>query len=130
MTKTCPSEYKLVIEGRLPGLNEYSNAERSMSGSRKAAKIKREVQDTIGYYILRDLRGVRIERKVRLDIKWYEPNRKRDYDNIAFAKKFIQDALVEMGVLQNDGWKHIGGFSDSFDVDKVNPRVEVIITEI
>lgn len=122
-------EYKFTIEGRLPGLNEYSNAERSMSGSRKSARMKREAQDVIGYYILRDLRGVKISRPVVINIFWYEPNRKRDYDNIAFAKKFIQDALVEMGVLQNDGWSHVVGLSDSFAVDKENPRIEVTLKE-
>lgn len=101
-----------------------------MTGYRKAAKLKRETQDIIGFYILKDLRKVRIDRPVRLKFFWYEPNRKRDYDNIAFAKKFIQDALVEMGVLKNDGWLYIVGLSDDFAVDKEKPRVEVIIAEV
>ena len=42
----------------------------------------------------------------------------------------IQDALVECGVLQNDGWKNIVGFSDDFFVDPKNPRIEVDIEEI
>jgi len=49
--------------------------------------------------------------------------------NIAFAKKFIQDSLVQMGVLENDGWKHIEYFTDSFAVDPKNPRVEVVIED-
>ena len=51
-------------------------------------------------------------------------------DNIAFAKKFIQDALVKSRVLKNDGWNDIDGFSDDFRVDKKRPRVEVRIEEI
>ena len=54
---------------------------------------------------------------------------RRDKDNIAFAKKFIQDSLVHAGVLQNDGWKHIEHFTDDFAVDPKNPRVEVVIEE-
>ena len=60
---------------------------------------------------------------------WVEPNRRRDKDNIAFAKKFVQDSLVRMGVLENDGWKQIEYFTDSFAVDPENPRVEVIIED-
>ena len=51
-------------------------------------------------------------------------------DNIAFAKKFIQDALVETGVLRNDGWSEIEGFTDNFALDPKNPRVEVTIEEM
>ena len=119
--------YRLVVEGRLPGLNEYIAAER---GNRyKAAKLKREAQEVIGYAIRTQLRGVRIRNPVAMRYLWVEPNRKRDKDNITFARKFIQDALVEAGVLRNDGWKEIEGFSDSFAVEEKRPRIEVEITE-
>ena len=39
------------------------------------------------------------------------------------------DALVETGVLRNDGWSEIEGFSDDFALDPKNPRVEVTIEE-
>lgn len=51
-------------------------------------------------------------------------------DNIAFAKKFILDALVKKGVLKDDGWKWVKGFTDEFFVDKKNPRVEVEMEEV
>lgn len=55
----------------------------------------------------------------------------RDKDNISsFGRKVIQDGLVRVGVLKNDGWKHIEGFSDRFRVDEKNPRVEVEIIEV
>ena len=50
-------------------------------------------------------------------------------DNIAFAKKFIQDSLVKEKVIQNDGWKEIDSWSDEFSVDAQHPRVEVDIEE-
>lgn len=34
-----------------------------------------------------------------------------------------------MNVLHNDGWKQIVAFSDTFYIDKENPRIEVLITE-
>lgn len=42
----------------------------------------------------------------------------------------VQDALVSAGVLKDDGWKHVVGFSDRFDVDKANPHIEVRIREV
>ena len=42
----------------------------------------------------------------------------------------IQDELVKSRILQNDGWANIIGFSDSFAVDKQDPRIEVRIIEV
>ena len=100
-------KYKLTIPGLLPGLNEYIDAERSYKGKYKAASMKRQAQNVIGYMIRTQLRGVRFTRPVVIRYLWVEPSRRRDKDNIAFAKKFIQDALVETGVLRNDGWSEI-----------------------
>lgn len=61
---------------------------------------------------------------------WYEQNRRRDKDNIAFAHKFIQDAFVEIGLLEGDGWAYIAGFTDDFSVDSKRPRIEVSIEEV
>ena len=66
-----------------------------------------------------------------LHFSWYEPNRKRDLDNISsFGRKVIQDALVDCGVLKNDGWKYVKGFIDEFYVDREHPRIEVEIEEL
>lgn len=118
---------KLVITGKLPSLNEYSNAERRHRQG--GARMKKQVESEIGWQIKKQLRGVKYSKPVYIAYKWIEPNRYRDKDNIAFAKKFIQDALVRNGVLKNDGWNEVSGFSDSFDVDKKNPRIEVVIID-
>ena len=54
--------------------------------------MKRQAQNVIGYMIRTQLRGVRFTRPVVIRYLWIEPSRRRDKDNIAFAKKFIQDA--------------------------------------
>lgn len=118
----------LTIPGRLPGLNEYVNAERSHR--QKAAALKRDVQRRIALEIRSQLKGVRFSGPVFMDYTWIEPDRRRDKDNVAFARKFIQDALVHCGVLQNDGWTDVAGFTDCFLVDKENPRVEIRITTV
>lgn len=120
--------YKFTIPGQLPGLNEYISAER---GNRyAAAKMKRNAQELIGWSIRNDLGVISIDRPVQIKYRWFEKNRRRDKDNIAFARKFIQDALVECGVLPGDGWAWIEGFSDEFAVDPRLPRVEVEIEEV
>lgn len=122
-------KHQLTIPGILPGLNEYIDAERGHKGKYKAASMKKQAQNVIGYMIKTQLRGVRFDRPVVIHYLWIEPSRRRDKDNIAFAKKFIQDSLVEAGVLKNDGWANIEHFTDDFAVDPKNPRVEVTIEE-
>lgn len=121
-------KYTLTIKGRLPGLNEYSNAERAYK--QKAARMKRETQELIQWAARLQLRGVRFIHPVHMSYRWIEKDRRRDKDNIAFAKKFVQDALVEIGVLKDDGWTGVEGFDDNFDVDHKAPRVVVTIWEV
>lgn len=120
---------KLVIPGRLPGLNEYIAAERQHR--QKAAKLKREAEDRVLWCARSCLRGWKARGPVVMRYTWYEPDRRRDKDNISgYGRKLIQDALVKGGYLHNDGWADIIGFSDVFAVDKKRPRVEVEIEEI
>lgn len=62
-------------------------------------------------------------------IDWYEPNSRRDNDNVAFAVKFIQDALVENGVFDDDNRKHIEGLAHRISTDQQNPRIVIHILE-
>lgn len=120
--------YEFTIPFRLPGLNEYTKLNR---GNRYGAnKKKQDLEEKIGWIAKSELKGVKITKKVRIDYLWVEENRRRDLDNISFAKKFIQDALVKVGILRNDGWNEIEYSTDRYAVDKGNPRVEVKITEI
>ena len=122
-------EYKFTIDGKLPSLNEFISKNRSNPAL--GNKMKQENQIHIEYHIMRDLHKVHIDKPVYLMYTFYEPNKKRDLDNISgFAHKVIQDALVESGVLHNDSWFYIVGFSDDFKIDKDRPRIEVVIKEI
>lgn len=122
-------EYILKIPGKLPGLNDYIAAERT--NRHKGAKMKADNGTAVSVAIRQCMRGIRIEKPVFMEYTWYEPNKRRDLDNISsFGRKVIQDALVNAAVLKDDGWKYIVGFSDRFEVDKINPRIEVKIKEI
>lgn len=122
-------EYLLTIPGKLPGLNDYIAAERT--NRHKGAKMKADNGNIVAAAIRQCMRGVRIDKPVQMEYTWVEPNKRRDMDNISsFGRKVIQDALVQCGVLRDDGWKCVAGFSDRFEVDKENPRIEVLIKEI
>ena len=67
--------------------------------------------------------------RIRLKITYICKDKKKDPDNIAVAKKFILDGLVAAGVIENDGWGQIAGWTEEFEVDKKNPRIEIEIEE-
>lgn len=118
---------KLTIKGTLPGLNDYIQAERT--NKYVAAQMKNQYQGVIMTYIKKCLGNWKPKTPVWMHYTWYEKDRRRDKDNISFARKFIQDALVKAGTIPNDGWKEIEGFDDAFFVDAKNPRIEVEIVE-
>jgi len=118
---------RLIIPCELPDLNRViAESKRHWS---KYAATKKQHTAMVAALARRQLRPVR-RGQVHLSCVWYCKNKRRDPDNIASAKKFIIDGLVEAGILENDGWSQISGFSDTFSVDKANPRVEVVIAEI
>lgn len=119
--------YKIICEGTFPTLNEYIS---KMNASRYTGNdFKKQFQSICELYIMRDLRGLRIEKPVFIKYRYYEQNKKRDLDNVAgFFHKVFQDALTACGVLNNDGWANITGFEDRFYIDARKPRVEIEIT--
>lgn len=118
---------RFIIPGRLDGLNEYTKANRAHAY--KGDEMKR-VNETIIIYAIRQARLQKVSSfPAALKITWYEPNAKRDVDNICFATKFIQDALVKEGIIPNDSQKYINKVEHEVSVDKNNPRIEVEILE-
>lgn len=115
--------YKFKIPERLIGFNDFL---REINKNRKAGnRIKQEIEQLIICYVRNQMKNVRINYPVNIKFTWIEFDRKRDKDNIAFAKKFIQDALVKNDTIENDGWKQIVGFQDVFVVDKSEAGVLV-----
>lgn len=112
------------IDMKLPGLNEYVQACRS--SAYEGSKMKRETEEEIGYFINR---LPRFTRPVFIQFRWIEKDMRRDADNIAFAKKFILDALVKFGKLKDDSRKYVTGFSDTVEVGKTT-KVVITIEEV
>ena len=122
------SSSKLIIPGKLHGLNDCLDA--CKIGYRRGSALKRADQDAVEWLIRSQLRGVRFTKPVYMIYRWFEPDRRRDKDNISsFGRKVIQDALVNCRIIKNDGWRYIEGFEDHFYVDSKKPRIEVEIIE-
>ena len=117
----------LVIPGQLPGLNEYTAANR---GSRYSGNRMKHTSETDIMWAAKAARLAPVEGACRMVFDWFEPDRRRDLDNVAFAKKFILDALVKVRVLADDGRRFVTGFEDRFHVDEISPRVVVTIEKV
>lgn len=66
---------------------------------------------------------------VFITFRWQEKTRRRDPDNFAAGKKFVLDGLVDAGVLVGDGWGHVAGWLDEWNVVKEKPGVLVILED-
>lgn len=113
---------RMTIPGRMPGLNEYVRAERANRYA--ASKMKREQTERAGIAAV-EQRMPHFPGRVEVAFTWVEPNRRRDMDNVAFAKKFVLDGLVRAGVIRDDTPRYVAGLSDRFEYDAANPRIEV-----
>jgi Holliday junction resolvase RusA-like endonuclease len=116
----------VVIEGTLPCLNDFI---RAMNYNRhRGNSMKQECTDICHIAFKKQCKQT--FNKVFITFHWIEPNMRRDKDNIAFAKKFILDGMVQNGTLKNDGWKQVADWEDKFSVDKDNPRIEITVREV
>lgn len=120
-------ENTFVIPGVLPGLNEYIKA---IDNSRyEGNKLKRDTEDFIIRCIHAGLGKYKTaECVVQVHIKFIERDRRRDYDNITSATKFILDAMRTSGVIYNDGQSFLLPSTFEYGTDKDDPRVVVTIT--
>lgn len=116
-----------TIQGRLDGLNDYTRSCRT--NAYKGADCKKKNQRICKYSTPLWLRKKKLNFPVIVEITWYEKNKRRDPDNVAFAKKFVLDSLVESGTFPGDGQRYVLGFIDHFRVDSKNPRIEITIHE-
>ena len=122
---------RFTIKGTLAGLNEYTRACRGNKYG--GAQLKKKQQDAVCKAIISTYMSDGISNvnnyPCELKITWYEPNMKRDVDNITFATKFILDAMVEMHLIKDDSQKYVSGIRHEVITDKHNPRIEVTIDE-
>lgn len=117
-------QHTITIEAKLPSLNDYIKACRA--NRYEGAEMKKDTERIISWFIAR---LPRFEKPVEIHFHWIEGNKRRDYDNVSFARKFILDALVKAGKLKDDNRRCVVGFRDSFEYSD-HFAVEVTITEV
>lgn len=113
-----------VIDMKLPSLNDYVKANRT--NPKYANSYKQKIQSQINMFLLN---MPKYERPIKIHFTWIEGNKKRDLDNVAFAKKFILDAMVKYGHLKDDNRRYVTAFTDSFEYGK-ETKVILKIEEI
>ncbi len=106
---------KIEIPIKLPSLNQYINECRKNRYA--GAKMKKEVEIDIGWYINQ---LPEYKNPIKIHFHWVEENKKRDLDNVCFAKKFILDSMVKAGKLKDDNRNYVKGFKDTFEYGKVS----------
>jgi len=116
--------YTAQLPIKLPGLNEYTAKNRA--NRHVGAKLKKDTESSIIPH-LQNLPN--FTKPVKINFIWCEENKRRDLDNVAFAKKFILDALVKSGKLINDNQKYVRGFQDTFEYDTAFKGVVLQIEE-
>jgi len=118
---------KFEIPGRLPGLNEIIAAAKNGKGKYQPYALMKERYTNMVAWLAKKLPRYN---EVVLIITWYEPDHRRDPDNIMAGQKFIMDGLVEAGTIPDDSQKHVKGIAHRFRVDRINPRIEVEIVDL
>lgn len=118
-TQNKKSKYRanirLEIPIKLPSLNDYIKACRS--NKFMGAKMKKEIEKELSMYINK---LPKFDKPIKINFTWIEENKKRDLDNICFAKKFILDAMQKCGKLENDNRKWVTAFTDNFCYEEKN----------
>lgn len=111
------------IPGPLPGLNDFE-------GNKRWAYRKAKANWTLIISIAIKQAKLKPVKNVFIHWEWLEPDRRRDPDNFTgMGKKFCLDVLVKCGILPDDGWDEIFGWSESWRVDDGQPGLLVALEE-
>lgn len=109
------SFYKFKIQGRMQALNDYIKDNRGAKGKFMGNKYKQFQTHDVANQIDEQGDFPTFNGLVQIEFHWIEINKKRDPDNFIFAKKFILDGMVKVGMIPNDGWKNIASFVDTWE---------------
>lgn len=125
----------LWVPGVFPNLNELIDA-RTQLGARAPGTFKRhsdysDLKRDWAHRVVLCARSQRIKPVPAAYFTYllYEPNKRRNPSNVAAAVvKIIEDALQAAGIIANDGWREVLGFSSYWELDKGDPGVAVFLS--
>ena len=117
----------LILEGQLPAINEI--IANSKTHWANYSRVKRGNTNLIALQC-KTQRLKTFEHPVGIVFNHYRPNKRKDPDNVAGgAMKVILDGLVKAGILKDDTMDFVKCLHHTFNIDKVNPRIEVVFYE-
>lgn len=105
--------YKIDIPYKFPSFNQYVNECRKNKYA--GGNMKKKIQEDIMYFINK---LPQFKTPISIKFIWIEGNKRRDLDNICYAKKFILDSMVKAGKLKDDNRNYVVGFEDTFEYGK------------
>lgn len=122
---TLPSYIKRNSKNITLSLNWYRNAHYQSANDAKR-KFKKQIEDQFS--------GLdKISGPISIRFEYYAArNNSPDLDNFtSVVKKFFQDAMVELGFIEDDNVLFITSTSEKYmGVDRDNPRVMAYVREI
>ena len=134
-------QYKVTISKTnktfpIKGLNELLKAETHTWDARMkktvvSNKVKADNDTICRIAIQKCLRGVKIDKPIRCHYHIFVKDKMHDRGNVyASLEKSFLDALQQKKVIKNDGFNDVLDSVFHTEVDKLNPRIEVIIEEV
>lgn len=118
---------EFTIHFRLPSLNEVILANRTNRYA--GAKLKKDIETKIMWEI-KFAKLKKVDKPCIICFTWNEENKRRDVDNIQSSQKFVLDALVKSGVLENDTQKYVKNTEHIINSDCKKSSVVVKIKEV
>ena len=129
--------YRVMISSRngkfpLKGLNELLNGRLYNFRTKKYHNsVKSENDKVCRLAIQKYMRGVKIDKPIRCTYYIYAQDKRHDRSNLySSVEKSFLDAMQEVKCIKNDGFSDVYDSVFHTDVDKNNPRIEVIIEEV
>lgn len=118
----------ITISGRLDGLNEMIHANRT--NKYKGAQVKKDNEKRVIEAVKeQSIQPIR-KYPLRAVFKWYEPNKRRDWDNVISAQKYVLDGLQKAHIIEGDSQKHIASIQHFQYIDANNPRIELALYSV
>lgn len=118
------------IMGAFPTLNDILLT-KSSKYKGKYNDMKKKFEEIIFNHVNKQLQPIELpmpfKRKVRMQMVWYVDAKRKDLDNVDAARKFINDALVDIKVILKDNLTIYTEHEALIAIDKNYPRVVVNI---
>ena len=97
-----------TIKAKLPSLND--TIAKNRANKHLGNKFKQDIEEVIGWAIkqalvMKTLKPVK--NPCEIYIEWHEATKRRDVDNVQSSQKFVLDAMVKNGILENDSRRYV-----------------------